>query len=136
MGLKIFINANIIVNFIEQRPFNLVFVNKLFEFAENNQIDLCISESVVTNALYITGLDAQITKMLNLVSVICSDVDTLKIAMKSSFIDKEDGILYYGAFMSKADYFITRNKKIYINHKFNQLPVISPKELIHKIAFK
>jgi predicted nucleic acid-binding protein len=130
MSLKIFADTNIIIDFIEQRPFDLKYVNKVFESAENNQIDILISESVITNAMYITGLHAQIFKLINIVSVLCFDTKTIKIAIKSTFKDKEDGILYYGAFNGKADYFVTRNKRDFYGHSFAQLPVISPKELI------
>ena len=133
---KVFTDTNIIIDFIEQRPFNLVHINKIFESAEDNEIEILISESVITNALYITGLNAQILKLLNIVNVLCVDTETFKTAMKSTFKDKEDGILYYGAIKGKSDYFVTRNKKDFSNHSLRQLPVISPKELSDKIVPK
>ena len=134
MPLKVFADTNIIIDFIEQRPFDIGNVNSLFESAENKVLSVLISESVITNALYVTGLNAQITQLLNIVNVICIDEDTLRNAMNSSFKDKEDGILYYGAFKSKADYFLTRNKKDFYNYSLKQLPVVTPKELTDKLS--
>lgn len=132
MALKIFADTNIIIDFIEQRPYDLLHVNKLFEYAEENLINIIVSESVITNALYITGLLSQIAKLLHLVSVVCIDIETFKKAFK----DKEDGILYYGAFQVNAQYFVTRNKKDFSGYSLKQLPVVSPKELINSLTFK
>ncbi|MEO6453080.1 MAG: PIN domain-containing protein [Ginsengibacter sp.] len=136
MALKVFTDTNIIIDFIEQRPFDLAHVNKIFNSAEDNNIDIIVSESVITNALYITRLKNQIIKLLQIVTVVCIDTETCKNALRSTFKDKEDGILYYGAFKGKADYFIRRNKKDFLNFSLSQLPVISPKELMDKISIK
>ena len=133
---KVFADTNIIIDFIEQRAFDIANVNRLFESAENNEITILISESVMTNALYVTALNTQIVQLLNIVSVLCIDEDSFKNAMNSSFRDKEDGILYYGALKGKADYFVTRNKKDFHNYSLKQLPVITPKELTARLGLQ
>ena len=133
---KVFADTNIIIDFIEQRPYDLANINLLFESAENNNLNVLIAESVIANAFYITSLHNQIMRLLNIVSIVCIDKDTIKNAMDSSFKDKEDGILYYGAFRAKADYFITKNKKDFLNHSLKQLPVIMPKELSSKFGLQ
>ncbi len=133
MALKIFTDTNIVIDFLEQRPFELNYVNRIFELAENNEITVFVSESVITNALYLTELNQQIDRLLTLIGIICIDTNTFKNAMKSSFKDKEDGILYYGALHQKIDYFVTRNKKDFLKHSLQQLPVMGAKELINTI---
>jgi predicted nucleic acid-binding protein len=133
MALKIFTDTNIVIDFLEQRPFELNYVNQIFELAENNEITVLVSESVITNALYLTELNHQIERLINIVSVICIDTGTFKNAMKSSFKDKEDAILYYGALQQRVDYFVTRNKKDFLKHSLKQLPVTGAKELINTI---
>ena len=130
---KIFIDTNIIIDFLDQRMFELNKTNLLFKLVEDNNVTGFVSESVITNAIYITGLEERILKLLHIISVVCIEKDTIKNAMKSNFKDKEDGILYYGALDKKIDYFITRNKKDFIKHSLKQLPVLSPKELISRI---
>ncbi len=134
MALKIFTDTNIVIDFLEQRPFELNYVNRIFELAENNEITVFVSESVITNALYLTELNQQIERLLTIIAIICIDTNTFKNAMKSSFKDKEDGILYYGALHQKTDYFITRNKKDFLKHSLQQLPVMGAKELINTIG--
>ncbi|HEV8080235.1 MAG TPA: PIN domain-containing protein [Chitinophagaceae bacterium] len=133
MALKIFTDTNIVIDFLEQRPFELNYVNRIFELAENNEITVFVSESVITNALYLTELNQQIDRLLTIIGIICIDTNTFKSAMKSSFKDKEDGILYYGALHQKIDYFVTRNKKDFLKHSLQQLPVMGAKELINTI---
>jgi predicted nucleic acid-binding protein len=133
MALKIFTDTNIVIDFLEQRPFELNYVNRIFELAENNEITVFVSESVITNALYLTELNQQIGRLLTIIGIICIDTNSFKNAMKSSFKDKEDGILYYGALHQKIDYFVTRNKKDFLKHSLQQLPVMGAKELINTI---
>jgi len=133
MALKIFTDTNIVIDFLEQRPFELNYVNRIFELAENNEITVFVSESVITNALYLTELNQQIDRLLTIIGIICIDTNTFKNAMKSSFKDKEDGILYYGALHQKIDYFVTRNKKDFLKHSLQQLPVMGAKELMNTI---
>ena len=56
---KVFADTNIIIDFLEQRPYDLELVNKLFYLAESRDLDLCVSESVITNAIYISRLPDQ-----------------------------------------------------------------------------
>ena len=76
MGLKIFTDTNIVIDFLEQRPFELNFVNRIFELAENNEITVFVSESVITNALYLTELNQQIDRLLTIIGIICIDTNT------------------------------------------------------------
>lgn len=54
-------------------------------------------------------------------------------AFNSSFKDKEDAILYYGAMHAKLDYFITRNEGDFKKYASKQLPVVSVKHFCSKI---
>lgn len=127
---KIFLDTNIIIDFLEQRAFDLNSTNQLFTLIENNDIQAFVSESVITNTIYITNPADHIRLLLNIIDVICIKKDTIKMAIKSNFKDKEDGILYHGALDNKIDYFITRNKKDFIKYALKQLPVLTPKEML------
>jgi predicted nucleic acid-binding protein len=130
MAPKVFIDTNIIIDFLDQRNFDLSSTNQLFTLVEENNIYGFISESVITNTINITGFEERILRLLNIIDVICIETNIIKNAMKSGFKDKEDGILYYGALEKNADYFITRNKKEFIKYSLKQLPVLTPKELM------
>jgi predicted nucleic acid-binding protein len=128
MGTKVFTDTNIIIDLIQQRPFELALIHKLVTLAESGDIEIFISESVVTNALYITRLEKHIEKVLSFSKIICIGEEIIINALKSDFKDKEDAILYFGAMKAGIDYFITRDPKDYTKHSPSQLPVVSIKQ--------
>ena len=133
MAYKIFLDTNILIDFIEQRSFDKEAVNELFKLAEKNDIEIFISESVITTALYVTKNTAQIDRVLKITSVICIRETEIKKALSSSFKDKEDAILYYGSLHAKIDFFITRNEKDFAKNSLTQLPVMNAKALLAKL---
>jgi hypothetical protein len=89
-----------------------------------------VGESVITNSLYITGLDKQISLLLKIVKSCCFRLETLQLALAGNYKDKEDAILYFGALQNKMDFFITRNKKDFTLFATPALPLVSPRELL------
>ncbi len=85
---KIFVDINVVIDFIEQRSFDKDEVIDLFTMAEKEAIDILISESVITTALYVTKNPAQLQRVLKLVNVICINGASIKLAIDSSFADK------------------------------------------------
>ena len=128
MASKVFADTNIIIDFLEQRPFDLEFVNKLFYLAESGELDIYVSESVITNALYISKLNDQTSRLLNILNIICIGKNTIKAALESTFSDKEDAILYHGSFENGMHCFLTRNRKHFEKNKINELPVYTVRE--------
>ena len=92
MPRKVFADTNIVIDFIEQRPHDISSVNKIFKAAEENKIELFVSESVLVNALYISELEQQIYYVLPLVNFISISKNAFQKALSSSFKDKEDAI--------------------------------------------
>ncbi len=133
MALKIFADTNILIDFIEQRPFDIENTNLLFLLAQNHEIEIYISESVITTAYYISKQAEQIEKALYLLKIICTPAGVMQSAFNSSFKDKEDAILYYGAMHAKLDYFITRDEIDFKKYATKQLPVVSVKHFCSKI---
>ena len=130
---KVFADTNILIDFIEQRPFDIENTNQLFLLAQNHDIEIYTSESVISTAYYISRQAEQIEKALYLLKIICTPAGIMQNAFNSSFKDKEDAILYYGALNAGLDYFLTRNESDFKNHILKQLPVISVKYLFNKI---
>ena len=133
MALKIFADTNIIVDLIEQRPFDLELIHQLVILAESGEIEIYISETVITNALYITKLNDHVKKVLEFSKTVCINGETIRKALNSGFKDKEDAILYYGAVHAKMDFFITRNEKDFVKGVLSQLPVLSVKAFLKKL---
>ena len=130
MVLKIFIDTNVFIDFIEQRPFEIEATNQLFLLAQKMEIAIYVSESVITTSYYISKQPVLIEKTLYLVKNICTPVSVMQSAFLSSFKDKEDAILYYGALHSKLDYFVTGNEKDFKSGALKQLPVVGVKQFL------
>lgn len=132
MVVKVFADTNIIIDFIENRDFERDSISTFFLLAENAEIEIYISESVITNALYITNLPEQLNLVLKIVRTCCFKIETFQEGLSSMYKDKEDAILYFGALQNKMDYFITRNKKDFVKFSTSALPVLSAKEFLDK----
>ncbi len=132
MVVKVFADTNIIIDFIENRDFERDSISTFFLLAENAEIEIYISESVITNALYITNLPEQLNLVLKIVRTCCFKIEAFQEGLSSMYRDKEDAILYFGALQNKMDYFITRNKKDFVKFSTLALPVLSAKEFLDK----
>ncbi len=132
MVVKVFADTNIIIDFIENRDFERDSISTFFLLAENAEIEIYISESVITNALYITNLPEQLNLVLKIVRTCCFKIEAFQEGLSSMYKDKEDAILYFGALQNKMDYFITRNKKDFVKFSTPALPVLSAKEFLDK----
>ena len=110
---KIFVDANVILDFILKRK-QFESAKILFELAERNRIRLFISSSVLhIIAHWLTkylGSDISKTTMLsllNLVKVIEGNHDCAVKALESKFVDIEDGFQYFIALLNKMDYIVS-----------------------------
>jgi len=139
MAYKIFLDTNIIVDFLLERPYELDAINELFSLAEKGLIDLNIAESVITTTFYILRNEKRI-ETLSVFREMCKIVDTIIFSKEilyyplEEYKDKEDGVLYFSAFKAKMNYFITRNVKDF-TFLFPSLPVMSPTNFLKEIYF-
>lgn len=132
MRIKAFVDTNIVIDLIENRDFERSSIATLFSKAENKEIDLFVSETVIVNSLYITNLSEQLLLLLKIVDVIFINTTALNLGLSGNYKDKEDAILYFGALQNKLDYFITRNKKDFASFALPNMPVLSAKEFLKK----
>ncbi len=126
MNPKLFLDTNIVIDFIQQRPYEIESTNKLFNAAEENLVELFICESTIVNTWYITGLDKQILRLLPLIHLLQTQARIIEKAFQSTFRDKEDAVLYYTAVENRMNYFISRDKKDFKKYTVQELKVFSP----------
>ena len=134
MAIKVFVDTNIVIDLIENRDFERDAVHSLFHLAEQDEIQLYVSETVITNSLYITGLAKQLSRLLKIVNICCIKKTSMQAALTSNFKDKEDAILYFGALENDMDYFITRNVKDFKAFTNNKLPVLTAMQFINTLT--
>lgn len=137
MANKIFLDTNIVVDFIIKREFELQSTERIFDAVYNNELEGYISESVISTSVYL--LRQHKMNALEIFRELCKylqvapfNKNTLYMPVEK-FNDTEDGLLYFLANHHKLNYFITRNKKDFI-YQVPSLPVLTPDEFI-KVIF-
>ena len=137
MANKIFLDTNIVVDFIIKRDFELQSTERIFDAVYNNDLEAYISESVISTSVYLLRqhkMDALeiFRELCKFLQVVPFNKNTLYMPVEK-FRDTEDGLLYFLANHHKLNYFITRNKKDFI-YQVPSLPVLTPNEFI-KVIF-
>lgn len=137
MANKIFLDTNVVVDFIIKREFELESTERIFDSIFNNELEAFISESVISTSVYLLRqhkMDALeiFRDICRFLHVVPFNKNVLYMPVEK-FKDTEDGLLYFLANHNKMNYFITRNKKDFI-YQVPSLPVLTPDEFI-KIIF-
>ena len=138
----IFVDTNVIIDFLLERVPFFSSANKIFELSNRKKIILKTSSLSYANAYYILD-KSKINSKQNLRKIFSSFrllIDIIPVTGKiidtsladSTFTDFEDGIQHYAAISDNCDFLITRNVKHFKN---SQLPIFSPSEYISKNDF-
>ncbi len=132
---QIFIDTNVIIDFLADRiPFS-EYAAILFQLAKEHKIKIFISAISFINTYYILRKVTSHKKALSLISEIEGYVgvqETNRIiiqkAIKSGFNDFEDAIQYFSAVqLGEIDIIATRDLK---GFKKSELPVLSPETTV------
>ena len=132
---QVFIDTNVIIDFLADRePFSK-YVALLFQLAKENKIKIFVSAISFNNTYYILRKVTSNNRAISLISEIEGYVgiqETNRIiiqkAIKSDFNDFEDAIQYYSAVeLGVIDIITTRDVK---DFKKSELPVLSPETTI------
>jgi predicted nucleic acid-binding protein len=138
MANKIFLDTNILIDYIRERAYELNAIKEIFHLGEIGKIDLYISESIITTTFYI--LQKEKIDALSIFREICKTVNVTPFAKDilyyplEKYKDTEDGILYFLASKAKMNYFITRNIKDFV-FTLPSLPVITPTHFLKENDF-
>lgn len=137
MAVKIFLDANILLDFTLQRErYNES--KEIIEHIINNNIRGFITSSV----LHITGywlskaygtMKAKklLLTLLTDITIIDISHETALAALHSKIDDIEDALQYYTAIHHKLDYFISLDKQLQ-KESMPALPVLAPREFIEQ----
>ena len=132
---KVFIDTNVIIDFLADRnPFS-EYAAILFQLAKENKIKIYVSAISFNNTYYILRKATSNNKALSLISEIEEYVGIqetnrtiLRKAIKSDFNDFEDAIQYFSAVqIGTIDIITTRDLK---DFKRSELPVLSPETTV------
>ena len=135
---KLFLDTNIIVDYVQERNCELDAIREIMYLAELENLELFISESIITTTLYL--LQKQKIDALSVLREICKVVNVIPFSKDilyyslEKYNDIEDGLLYFSASKAKMNYFITRNVKDFV-FTLPSLPVLSPTNFLKEIYF-
>ena len=135
MAKLIFIDTNVMLDFMVQRQPHFFFVERLFELAYSKETQLIASSLSYINCHYILrrhGMSEDHTRRLlknmrTLCSAVHIDQSIIDTAFNSTFADMEDGVQHLCALEAKADAIVTRDEK---DFKQSLLPIMSPGQAI------
>ena len=138
MANKLFLDTNIIVDYVQERKNELDAIKEIMYLGELEKVELFISESIITTCFYLfqkQKIDALpvLREMCKIINVIPFSKDVLYLPVEK-YEDIEDGLLYFLAFKAKMNFFITRNVKDF-SFLFPSLPVMSPTNFLKEIYF-
>lgn len=140
MGYKVFLDINIVVDFLDETRKENALAIKLFEEIEKTRVHGFLSESVVNTTSYLLrkALPVEFFKIMvnDLISFVkvlpCSNM-IIQEAYKNAKNDLEDSVLYQIALQHKLDYFVTSDSKDYKKISHPSLPVVSSKKILEII---
>ena len=119
---KIFLDTNIIIDFLGEREVFYEPAAKIMTLADRKKIKIFTSPSSISNSYYLlskyentkTALE-KIRKFKVLCSISIMDDEVVEKAINSDFKDFEDAMQYFSALASHCDLIVTRNEKDFKN---------------------
>ena len=131
--MKVIVDTNILIDFLAAREPFAEEAMALFQLADNDEIELMVSDLTIINTIYILrrmhyGLSEiydsldNIRPLLTITSMGATVVDR---CLQHRSDDFEDEMQYFSAIDANADYIITRNKK---DFDFGDSAVMTPQE--------
>lgn len=138
MANKIFLDTNILIDYIQERNNELDAIIEIFKLGEIGKIELYISESIITTAFYVLRKEKInvipiFRDLCNIVKIIPFSKDIFYYPLEK-YKDNEDGLLYFLSANAKMNYFVTRNVKDF-TFVFPSMPVMSPTNFLKEIYF-
>ena len=136
--MKVFIDTNIIIDFLENRQPFAPDAIRIFELSAIGQITLFVSDLTIANVRYITQKTIPSTEfyktmksLLAFIHITSIGEDLVRKALLLEASDFEDALQYYSAEHAGVDCIVTRNVPDYY---FAQLPVFTPSIFLQHIS--
>lgn len=138
MAFKVFLDANVLLDFLLQRE-NGAPSKQILEITVQGKIHSFITPSILHIAGYWLSKEYGAAKAKQLLRVLLADVQvidcshaTATMALQSTFDDIEDALQYFTALEHGLSYFISSDKKLK-KSAIPQLPVFTPTEFLREV---
>jgi len=133
-AVNVFWDTNVLLDFIDRRPFELDSTDAIYELAVHGQIQIASSEQVVCTVLYLSDIlkaDLAIAEFLRISSSLPTNKSIMLTALSSPFKDKQRCYSLSPCAESSGRFFITRDKKLF-EYALPILPVMTPGEYVQQ----
>lgn len=135
---NIFLDTNIIMDLIADRPPFSKYAIDLFSLAEDNKIKLYTSSHSLATTHYLLKkyieekeLRVILHNLLEFITIIPVDLDVLRKSLHSKHKDFEDAVqIYCASSINGMEYIVTRNIKDFKN---SEIPALLPNEIKAKL---
>ncbi len=136
---SIFIDTNILIDFLGDRKPHSNFAEKIFELANDNKVKIFTSSHSFATTHYILKkyisekeLRTILFELLDLITILPIDVEIIKKGLKSSIKDFEDSIQIFSALtINQISFIVTRNIKDFKNSK---IQAVTPDDFINNLV--
>ncbi len=140
MNKRIFIDTNVMLDFLGERAQFYEPIAKIATLAEKNRLTMVVSPISFAMVNYFLSkfenpkIAREKLRKFKIISEICSlDGHTIEKGLNSSIQDFEDALQYFSATESDCDIIITRNGK---DFKKSLLPVMTADEFLKSLTKK
>lgn len=135
--MKVFLDTNVFLDYIQQRPQGWKEAETIFFLAMNGDIALMISDLSIANVRYITRKDIPLEQfyvvmkaLRHYYAIVPLGSDVVDKAYQLEAKDFEDALQYFSAEQAMADCFITRNIKHF--DFASSVEVLEPRDFLIK----
>ena len=136
--MKVFLDTNILIDFISGRKPFVDDALVLFQLADNKEVELMVSDLTIINTIYVLrrlhysmsviyGILTDVRPLLTITSI---GAEVIDLCLNKQSADFEDQAQYYSAIKAGANYIVTRNKK---DFPLTAQNVLTPKDFFDRI---
>lgn len=140
MAIKVFLDTNIFLDFLDVSRDGHFQAIEIFKAIEVGKIKGYLSESVINTASYLVRkwMDKNIFKeividLMQIITILPCSNSIIEQGYRNAKNDLEDAVLYQIAAIAKLEYFITLNIKDLKKLEHHSLPVITSQKLLDTI---
>ncbi len=138
MAYKVFLDINILVDFVDSSRKEHESAKNLFDSIDEGRIQAYFSESVINTSSYlvrkvipVTIFNRLIVRLLGLVKILACTNLIVEEAYNLAKNDLEDAVLYQIALSNRLDFFVTNDKKDFNKIAHPSLKVVSAREALN-----
>jgi predicted nucleic acid-binding protein len=137
MAYKIFLDRNILIDFLDNQRANHVAAAELIDQAEAGNCFSYVTESVLNTTAYLLRKAYPAKKIKSLLHDLLSFTELIPVnkvmyitGLNSAVNDLEDSILYTAAIHARLDYYITNDSTHFQQLEVATLPVLTARKFL------